>query len=548
MDRVAPESIDQVAVDTSGQTTLGVPDKNAPDLIDFDIDILMDDIQRGLLVPVLGGDINLCGRPPATDTPTNWMALNYAPTTWELALYLLKQAGQLELLKDEHDLQKLANVLITQLGSPQDSMSPICLANVCQYLHVIRPNLLDGLVPRLVSQKYRSTPVHDFLVKLAQYKADPVITDAPYPCIVTTCFDQVLEQQLRLNNVPFHLIAFVFVEKGGVFAYTPPGEDPARSSIVLNKENELELMERMKNYAVIIKLNGGTCGRRDFPIIEDHYIDYLSHHGIKNSLPDILLAKLTRRGTKGNSHLLFLGYSPRHWNLRVILRRIWSESLNNPSKRWTVVMEKRFSSVDKKFWLEYGVKEQELTQIGSLEIYMCKLLDRMASLPKMDPRDEGGAGRGLPGPATLVRDGIFISYSHEDEFWRVELAKTLRPLSNRFKLWDDTKIRPGEEWQAEIEKALASAKAAILLVTPDFLNSDFIANNELPPLLEAAKKGGCRILWINVKQSLVKFTKIGKYQALYDKTPLASLKTEDERGEALHQIGTAIAEIYAGAL
>jgi hypothetical protein len=547
MDRVAPDSIDQVAVDTPCPTAVGEPGQNAPDPIDVDIDILMDDIQSGLLVPVLGGDINLCGRPPATDTPTSWRDLNYAPTTWELALHLLNQAGQLKLFKDEHDLQKLANVLITQLGSPQDSMSPICLANVCQYLHVIKPNMLDGLVPKVLSQKYRPTPVHDFLVKLAQYEADPAIADAPYPCIVTTCFDQVLEQQLRLNKVPFHLVAFVFGEKGGVFAYTPPGEDPARSSIVITKENELELMERMKKYAVIIKLNGGTrASRRDFPIIEDHYIDYLSHQGIKNLLPDILLAKLTRRGTKGNSHLLFLGYSPRHWNLRVILRRIWSESLNNQSKRWTVVMEKRFSSIDKKFWLEYGVKEHELTQIVSLEIYMNKLLARIASLPKVDPDEEGEVSRGLPRPATRARDGIFISYSHKDDFWRVELAKMLRPVSDQLKLWDDTKIRPGEEWQAEIEKALASAKAAVLLVTPDFLNSNFIVNNELPPLLEAAKQGGCRILWINVKQSLVKYTKIGKYQALYDKPSLVSLKP-NRRDEALQQIGAAIAEIYASA-
>jgi hypothetical protein len=48
-----------------------------------------------------------------------------------------------------------------------------------------------------------------------------------------------------------------------------------------------------------------------------------------------------------------------------------------------------------------------------------------------------------------------------------------------------------------------------------------------------------------VKQSLVKMTPLGKYQALYDKTSLVSLKTEGERYEALQQIATAIVQTGA---
>jgi TIR domain/SIR2-like domain len=533
MDKIASDSINRVVA--RDPISFGAPNPNAPDPIDYAIDLLIEDIKKGLLVPVLGGDINLCGRPAGNDTTTTWQELNYAPTTWELALHLLKEAGRQNLFEDEQDIRQLADVLVTQLGSPQDSMSPICLANVCQYLKVINTNMVDALVPALLSKKYEPTPVHKFVVKLAQYKADSAKADTPYPCIVTTCFDQVLEQQLRANNVPFHLVAFVLGDSGGVFQYTAPGKDPGDAAEI-TEQNVSSFMGGLKKDPVIIKLNGGTQESRDFPITEDHYIDYLGHQGIKDSLPEILLAKLTKRGTR-SSRLLFLGYSPRHWNLRVILRRIWSESLTNMNKRWTVVMERRFSKIDKKFWLECGVQERELTQIDSLESYITKLLDRMDNLPPPPTLPPGSPPALVPPSPASVRDGIFISYSHEDKFWRKELVKMLVPLG--VKVWDDTKIDPGDKWKEEIEKALASAKAAVFLVTPDFLSSDFIASNELPPLLEAAQNKGCRILWIKVKASVVENTSIGQYQALYNGEPLDSL-IPTEQNSALVKIATKI--------
>jgi formylglycine-generating enzyme required for sulfatase activity len=118
----------------------------------------------------------------------------------------------------------------------------------------------------------------------------------------------------------------------------------------------------------------------------------------------------------------------------------------------------------------------------------------------------------------------------------------IRPLvrSHGLRLWDDSQIPPGAKWREEIETALAAAKVALLLVSSDFLASEFVTNSELPQLLAAAEEEGLRILWVPLRPSLVRRTPIDAYQGLLDPgRPLARMDPVEQE-EALVEIALAI--------
>lgn len=133
---------------------------------------------------------------------------------------------------------------------------------------------------------------------------------------------------------------------------------------------------------------------------------------------------------------------------------------------------------------------------------------------------------------------VFVSYSHEDLKWLERLRKFLTPLEDQglIRIWDDSKIQVGSDWQAEIRKALQSAKAAVFLVTQEFLNSQFIKAQEIPPLLEKAHQEGVKIIWVAVKSSTVKDSPIFKFQAANDPERPLEMLDEPQQNKVLTEI------------
>ena len=127
---------------------------------------------------------------------------------------------------------------------------------------------------------------------------------------------------------------------------------------------------------------------------------------------------------------------------------------------------------------------------------------------------------------TSDRPKVFISYSHRDREWLERLRVHLKPLKGTIDAWDDTRIDPGSLWREEIHQALAAARAAILLVSADFVASDFILAEELPALLKSARGSGTDILVIVLSPAMISAIEgLSEFQTVNDpRTPIIGME------------------------
>lgn len=125
---------------------------------------------------------------------------------------------------------------------------------------------------------------------------------------------------------------------------------------------------------------------------------------------------------------------------------------------------------------------------------------------------------------------LFISYAHKDERYRDELrgALTAYERKQEIEVWDDTRIEPGQKWEAEILEKLERADIIVLLLSNDFIKSDYCMHKEMDRALERDTAGECAIVPIVVRSCRFDKLEVGQTQAILPKAkPIKEHKDRD---------------------
>jgi hypothetical protein len=126
---------------------------------------------------------------------------------------------------------------------------------------------------------------------------------------------------------------------------------------------------------------------------------------------------------------------------------------------------------------------------------------------------------------------LFYSYSHRDEALRDELERHLASLRRRafIQEWHDRKISAGREWENAIDTNLETANIILLLISSDFLDSDYCYDKEMKRALEKHEAGEARVIPVIIRDVDWHDAPFGKLQALpKDAKPVTSWSNQDE--------------------
>ena len=293
--------------------------------------MLVSRLLSGAVVPFLGAGVNLCGRPESTPWPDvgdpgagHPQYGRYLPSGKELATHLAQSIGYP--YEDSSDLLRVSQYVDVRLGS----------GPLYETLHEV------------FDADYAPTPVHRLLASLPSYvRARKTPGPRFFPLNVTTNYDTCLEAAFQEAGEPYDLLTYIADGPDrGRFRHTRPDGDSVVIAVP-NSYSELRCIDR----PVIAKIHGAVSrkpdGQDSFVITENHYIAYLSHTDIAKLIPINVATRMRK------SHFLFLGYSLRDWNLRVILHRLWGDD-GLAYNSWAI--QPSPEPIEERAWIRRGVE------------------------------------------------------------------------------------------------------------------------------------------------------------------------------------------------
>lgn len=110
---------------------------------------------------------------------------------------------------------------------------------------------------------------------------------------------------------------------------------------------------------------------------------------------------------------------------------------------------------------------------------------------------------------------VFISYAHEDHEWLSKLRKSLTVLEKDeqlIQIWDDGELIPGQQWNQQILTHLREAEMVLLLISSDFLASDYIRRTEIEEAVQRFEAAKSSILLIILRSCYWQKKRFGRIE------------------------------------
>jgi hypothetical protein len=126
---------------------------------------------------------------------------------------------------------------------------------------------------------------------------------------------------------------------------------------------------------------------------------------------------------------------------------------------------------------------------------------------------------------------LVFSYAHADEALRNELEKHLSPLKRigRISTWHDRRIVPGEEFAGQIDQHFALADIILLLISSDFIASDYCYQIEMTNALQRHEQGDAVVIPVILRTCAWHQLPFGKLlAATVDGKPIVQFPSYDE--------------------
>lgn len=205
-----------------------------------------------------------------------------------------------------------------------------------------------------------------------------------------------------------------------------------------------------------------------------------------------------------------------------------------------------------KTW-DFGIADSVLDyqDLASIDDYFERREERIkaseASTPQyLSPQRDKHTILGLiePPPVGLK---IFFCYAHEDEPLLDQLQQHLKPLQRQsiIDMWYDQDINAGTEWKKVINEHLNTADIILLLISPDFVNSEYCYSVEMKRALERHEQGEAYVIPIILRHVHWEIQSLYKLQALpKDALPVISSAWHSS-DEAFFNVVEGILRVFA---